>query len=35
MRALLLFLMATPALAAPDDREFFEKRVRPLLVQHC
>ena len=36
MRVLfLLLLAAAPAMSAPDDREFFEKRVRPLLVEHC
>jgi hypothetical protein len=35
MRALILLVVAAPVMAAPDDREFFEKRVRPLLVQHC
>src|SRR5438105_5010865 len=35
---LLLLSTTTPLTAqdvAPADREFFEKRVRPLLVEHC
>jgi len=33
-----LLFWPTPAPAAPDDRtglEFFEKKVRPILVEHC
>src|SRR5438477_13216237 len=32
-----LMALATPALAAddPEGIEFFEKRIRPILVDHC
>jgi hypothetical protein len=34
---LLLLALAAPALAQPtaEDVEFFEKRIRPVLVEHC
>jgi hypothetical protein len=32
--ALALFI-PTPSLFAADDRDFFEPKVRPVLVQHC
>src|SRR5947209_7708153 len=34
--ALIAFLLAAPARAAtPTPNDFFEKQVRPLLVEHC
>src|SRR5687767_6984090 len=33
--ALLLILSRPAPVAADDSAEFFEKRIRPLLVEHC
>ncbi len=35
MIALLIALLARPSSAADDSTEHFERRVRPLLVEHC
>ena len=34
-RCLLVLLLAAPAAPAGDDADFFESRVRPVLVEHC
>ena len=33
--ALTLLLLASPLSAADKDIEFFETKIRPVLVQHC
>lgn len=35
MRIVLLTLLSLPAAQAADDVAFFEKKVRPLLIEHC
>src|SRR5208337_2905781 len=31
----ILMLSASPPLTLADDAEFFEKKIRPALVEHC
>jgi hypothetical protein len=35
MLTLILFALGAPQAALPDGADFFEKRIRPLLADHC